>query len=170
MHLFLKVGNTWAAFKTFWNNPLIKERFMRLVNGFLRALLKVLNNFVGMLWDTIVLLFFSNFNSCSISFLVLFLLLLLDLRRDFSLLDFLYNLEKYVYLGDFCFYCLNNITKMLVWIFIDVFWIICMLSLSIPLIFCFCLALRFSLFQPRFYNNLVFCFQKNVIMWSLTWL
>ena len=103
-------------------------------------------------------------------FLFYFFFCFLDLRRDFSLLDFLYNLEKYVYLGDFCFYCLNNITKMLVWIFIDVFWIICMLSLSIPLIFCFCLALRFSLFQPRFYNNLVFCFQKNVIMWSLTWL
>ena len=67
MSPFLKVGDIWAAFKTFGNTPLMKERFMRLVSGWLRVLSKVLNNFVGILWDPIALLLFSNFTSCSIS-------------------------------------------------------------------------------------------------------
>ena len=67
---FLKVGNIWAVFKTFGNTPLIKERFMRLVSGSLRVLLKVLNNFVGILWGPIAL-FLSNFTSCCISSFVM---------------------------------------------------------------------------------------------------
>ena len=71
MSPFLKVGNTWTVFKTFGNTPLIKERFMRLVSGSLRVLLKVLNNFVGILWGPIALLFLSNFTSCYISSFVM---------------------------------------------------------------------------------------------------
>ena len=67
----LKVGITWAVFKTFGNIALIKERFIRLVSGSLKVLLKFLNSFVGILWGPIALLFLSNFTSCCISSFVI---------------------------------------------------------------------------------------------------
>ena len=45
----MKGGNISVNFKTLGNTPLTKERFMRLVSGSLRALLKFLNKFVGIL-------------------------------------------------------------------------------------------------------------------------
>ena len=68
--LFSLVISLSIVFKTFGNTPLIKERFVRLVSGLLRVLLKVLNKFFGILWDPIALLFLSNFTSCCISFFV----------------------------------------------------------------------------------------------------
>ena len=44
---------------------------MRSVSALLSALLKVLSNFVGILWGLIALLPLSNFISCSISTFVI---------------------------------------------------------------------------------------------------
>ena len=56
---FKKVRNTWVVSKILGYIPFIKERFMRLVSGSLRALLKVLNNFVSTFWGHIALSFFE---------------------------------------------------------------------------------------------------------------
>ena len=90
MSPFLKAGNTWAVFKTLGNTPLIKERFIRSVGGSLRALFKILNNFVGILWGSIALLFLSSFISCCISSFINWFM------DKVFLVGFLNNFEKYV--------------------------------------------------------------------------
>ena len=80
---------------------------MRSVSGSLRALMKVFNNFAGILLDPITLLFLSNFISCFSSLVTKFM----DKVVLIGFFKFLDSLEK---LEDFCFYCFSNITNVLV--------------------------------------------------------